>query len=204
MKKTKINRTYCVYGLFEEEKIYPFYIGKTYVGSQRFYNHAAVHRPNKTLRYKKIKQLLSSGKNIFVDYYILTTNEELAYEIEKRFIKKYGRIDNKTGFLTNHTDGGEGTSNKPKYRHTQESKDKISKIHSGKVYGYETRQKISKANSKSLNYYTEQHIYLGTLNSSKEACNVLGISPSSLSKHLRGFLKTAKGINGIYILKNAT
>lgn len=34
-----------------------------------------------------------------------------ALSLERRYIKWYGRIDNKTGILANLTDGGEGTSN---------------------------------------------------------------------------------------------
>jgi hypothetical protein len=50
-----------------------------------------------------------------------------CFEKEKELIKKYGRIDLKTGFLCNMTDGGEGCLNLSKV-----SKDKISKSNKGK------------------------------------------------------------------------
>lgn len=70
----------------------PYYVGK---GSNRraFYHHN-VHRPKSRAR-------------IFIQHW---SSEEEAFEMEKWYIRFFGRKDNGTGILRNLTDGGEGPS----------------------------------------------------------------------------------------------
>ena len=66
--------------------------------------------------------------------------------MEYYYIKHFGRRDVGLGNLVNMTDGGEGNHNR---KHSQETKDKISKnsakIWLGKKLSLETRVKLSKS-----------------------------------------------------------
>ena len=74
-------------------------------------------------------------KLLFTD----VSNKE-AIEIEKYLIKYYGRINLKTGTLSNMTDGGEGCVGQV---FTQEHRNKISNFRKGKLLSDETKLKIS-------------------------------------------------------------
>jgi hypothetical protein len=90
-------------------------------------------------------------KNIFnsTDYEVQIIFDDLtleeAFEKEKEFIYLYGRKDLGTGTLVNMTNGGEGGCGR---KHTQESKDKMSKSQTGKKHNLgrkhsiETKKKI--------------------------------------------------------------
>ena len=83
--------------------------------------------------------------------------EDEAFEVEKFYIKEYGRIDLGTGNLVNLTDGGEGPSNpsietrrKMSISHkgkvlSEEHIKKISLLHKGRKRSEETRKKISES-----------------------------------------------------------
>jgi len=87
-------------------------------------------------------------------------SEQDALVAEIFLIAHYGRIDQKTGILRNHTDGGDGTSGaiyteerREKARvagldrtHSEESKRKIGLASTGRYFSPEARQKISDGN----------------------------------------------------------
>jgi hypothetical protein len=50
---------------------------------------------------------------------------EQSCELEKKYIKQYGRLSDKTGILVNLTDGGDGICG---YKHTEKTK-KIGRAH---------------------------------------------------------------------------
>jgi NUMOD3 motif len=61
-----------------------------------------------------------------------------AFQLEMNYIYIYGRKDEDTGILRNHTDGGEGTSgfknpNRKRIQHSEETKHKMSLAHKGKA-----------------------------------------------------------------------
>jgi hypothetical protein len=62
---------------------------------------------------------------------ILESNltEELAFQLEKKYIQQYGRKDIGTGILRNMTDGGDGAMG---YKHSDEAKKKIAQARLGK------------------------------------------------------------------------
>ena len=63
----------------------------------------------------------------------ITWNE--ACELEKFYINKFGRLNNKTGILSNMTDGGEGVENP-----SDEVRKKQSKANKGKIVSKKTRE----------------------------------------------------------------
>jgi hypothetical protein len=67
-------------------------------------------------------------------------SEEEAFKHEKYMIFLFGRKDLKTGILRNKTDGGEGCSG---YKHSEESKLKISKSNKGRKWSDNSKIKFS-------------------------------------------------------------
>jgi hypothetical protein len=78
------------------------------------------------------------GKN--VKYIEKDMPESLAFELEIFLISEFGRIDQGTGVLTNHTDGGEGALNPPK-----ETREKLSASLKIAYKDQELRSRLSKS-----------------------------------------------------------
>ena len=92
-----------IYRHIRLDKNEPFYIG---IGNDNNFIRANDFKPN---RRNRIWNKIYSKTNIEVEILFenLTWNE--CCEKEKEFIKIYGRIDNRTGILSNLTDGGDGS-----------------------------------------------------------------------------------------------
>jgi hypothetical protein len=69
-------------------------------------------RANEKARRSNLWKNIVSKYNYFIEIYRDDLSYEQAKEIETQLIKKYGRIDLKTGTLANMTAGGDGTLNK--------------------------------------------------------------------------------------------
>lgn len=152
-----IDRKFYVYGIFDPQKETPFYIGKGSGG--RIKNHLGIYllRTDKTLKTKLIKKILKRGEEPILKKLFIQLSEEEAFQKEKDLIKLYGRIDQNTGCLANHTDGGEGISGYSFPKDTfeersarfkgiprsEEVKRKISENRKGIFHTEETKRKIS-------------------------------------------------------------
>lgn len=80
--------------------------------------------------------------------------KEDSYNLETSLIKQYGRRDLGLGTLVNLTDGGDGSHN---VSVSQETKDKLSLIHTGSKRSDETRKKMSeKAKQRIFSQETRQ------------------------------------------------
>lgn len=106
-----------------------------------------------------------TGRNVYwhnivkkVDYEIEikhnNLSKEQANELEKYYIKKFGRKIKNEGILVNITSGGDGTSDVKLYgekngmwgkSHTEETKKKISNLNNGKKLTSEQKLKISES-----------------------------------------------------------
>ena len=90
--------------MYMDEHNCPFYIGKgrghRYIPS----NHRTGHTGN------KIRAI--GDRNVKVHFLHKDLTDAEALQWERYWIKYFGRQDNGTGQLTNHTDGGEGPSGK--------------------------------------------------------------------------------------------
>jgi hypothetical protein len=92
----------------------PYYVGKGRADRAFTNKHHIPHRPD-------------DPERILVQEYI---TEAEAFEAEIFFIDYYGRINSGTGCLRNQTEGGVGSSG---YKHTDETKKIMSRIHKGKT-----------------------------------------------------------------------
>jgi len=103
----------------------PYYVGKTNKLRRTYGEKHSVNPP--------------TSSRIIVNCW---ESEDKALEMEKWFIALFGRKDNGTGVLRNHTDGGEGTSGNIRPEHAIEAQ--RSKM-LGRVVSEETKQKIREA-----------------------------------------------------------
>lgn len=103
----------------------PYYVGKG--SGKRAWGKHASHCPRP-----------KDNNRIIITHSSLT--ELWAFAIERRLIRWYGRENNKTGILANLTDGGEGGHGKVL---SKDTKQKISKAHTGRIHTSESRINMS-------------------------------------------------------------
>lgn len=101
---------YYIYSYIEPDKDEPFYIGKGR-GNRSHYHLAECYNNQNTHFYCKLKSMLDKGIQPRIYFFDTELTEEQAFEREIELIRAYGRLDLGTGCLTNHTNGGEGSSN---------------------------------------------------------------------------------------------
>ena len=161
-----------------------FYIG---IGTQDNYIRAS-RSHNRTNYWNNVVKRCGWKVDILYD----NLSWEDACKKEKELIAFYGRIDLGTGTLVNLTDGGEGTLG---HKHTEETKEKMSKTRKGRKYSEEHKLKtknsmIGKNCKKIINTQTGK-IY----NSIEEAAKDIGISRVGLSLRLTGKIKNKTELN---------
>ena len=100
-------KKFYLYGLFIGDQPEPFYIGKG-CGSRMMAHLEPKSRKRKSLKNHIINKALSEGVAIVPRKIYVGLDNETALLMERSYIAHYGRRDNGTGILANHTDGGEG------------------------------------------------------------------------------------------------
>ncbi len=136
---------YYVYKYVDPTTNTPFYIGKGQ-GDRYIYHLKNLNDNTNPHKTNKIKKLLNEGYVPIINLIKTGLTETQSFELEKKLIKKYGRIDLGDGCLVNLSDGGEGQSG---WVPTEEYKNNMSKSTSGNKNGMfgkkhteETKNKI--------------------------------------------------------------
>jgi hypothetical protein len=124
-----------VYRHIRIDKNQPFYIG---IGSKEDFYRAYEKRKR-----NKIWNNIVSKTEYTVDILFEDISWDEACKKEIDFIKIYGRINNKTGILSNLTDGGDGIYGVVR---SLEHKEKLRIANTGKIVSEKTRQKLREAN----------------------------------------------------------
>lgn len=174
--------------------------GKIYIGQ-------SIDLDKRLKRYKRLdckdqpklyNAISKYGFDSFKIEILYETTNEFKYinlmldAMEIKWIKYFNSINN--GY--NITKGGGGCKG---YKHTDESKLKISIANKIKIVSEETKRKMSESSKgkKSINQYDLNGIFIKEWNSIKEAANFIGISSTAIHKNLNEKSKTSGG----FILK---
>lgn len=104
---------YYVYYLIDPETQQPFYVGKghknRYLSHEKEANLPVLKQKN-PLKCAFIKEIWKRGQSVQYKFEYCV-NENQAYDLEIKTIKQLGRINNKSGVLTNLREGGTGSPN---------------------------------------------------------------------------------------------
>ena len=180
------------------DKNEPFYIG---IGITENYSRAYSKKSR-----NKLWKTIANKSAYEVEIVFDDLSWEEACNKEKEFIELYGRIDNKSGILSNMTNGGDGTIgikvwNKGK-KLSQSHIDNLSKSHKGNKL---TKESILKANETKRNTYSnkgrivvnvQNGIFYGSVS---EAAKLYNIKQQTLSTKLNN--KSYNNTLFIYALK---
>lgn len=211
LKTGWIMNNYYVYILRHPTTSTVFYVGKgkgrrcnlhiwyakTYKKNPKGYNCIHLHR--------KIRKMLSIGISPSVEKIYERLSEEESLIKEKELIKFYGREN-----LCNLTDGGEGISG---FKHSAETKRKITKSLIGREMSEKTRLALAKANlgRKMSNESIRKSVFarqnktytvINHVNNSKfvtrnlaDFCREMGLKSSTLRQSYEKTRKTLSGPN---------
>lgn len=149
MEDIVIYNKFYIYGLYKpDKKEQLFYIGKGQNG--RMYDHRKEAKllinttKKRSLKIKVIHCLWRLGLDFNEQIIYDKLTEQKAFVFEKELIKKHGRIDLKTGCLSNLTDGGEGPAGQIAWNkdipRTDIVKDKLRNANLGKTYSEEVNK----------------------------------------------------------------
>lgn len=187
---------FYVYQLRASDEEQPFYIGKSFIGSKRFIEHLSEARNGgKRMKDQKITSVLSRGAEVLEEILFTFGAEAEANDKECELIALFGRRDNRTGMLTNHTAGGEGAMG---YKHTEETRRIMSEKKKGnKINVGRARPDMTERFSKPVTAFTFEGQVVGHYSSSREAADDLGVPFVSISDVVTGKVQTAKSDTGI-------
>ncbi len=171
---------YYLYRHIRHDKNEPFYIG---IGT-KIKNYTS----NPTVEYQRAFTKIKKRRNTIwskiiektdysVEILFESNNYDFIKEKEKEFIKLYGRIDLKTGSLSNLTDGGEGSLN---VSYNPIRAKKISDKNKGRIKSKEEREGIRLRQMKKVVHKESGEIF----NSIIEAALYEGITSSALYQQL--------------------
>jgi len=124
---------YYVYAYLRSKDNTPYYIGKG-KDDRAYEDHRIL---NDDGRIKGVHTPKDKSRIVFLE---TNLTEIGALALEQRMIRWYGRKDLGEGMLLNKTNGGDGTSG---YRHTEESRAKMSAARKGKPLSEEHRASLS-------------------------------------------------------------
>lgn len=188
-----MDKVYIVYTLRASDEEAPFYVGKTFEGSNRFMEHMgyALKKGSKTRTYGKIRSVLERNEEVLMDVMFRSSLEMDAIDHEQILIGELGRLCDGTGILTNHTAGGEGVSG---LKMSAEAKKKMS---DSKRRLYDSG--VVANCSKSVTAFDNDGNILGVYDSTKKCDKALGLNPGCVACFLHG--KTRRCIAGKYRVK---
>jgi hypothetical protein len=134
---------FYVYGLFNPITNQLFYIGKGTRANNRHNDHLTERRGKENrLRWKQVCDIRKHGLEPTIQILIDNIEDEIvAYNEETILIKKYGKVIDGTGILTNILDDARPPSWKGRIK-TEEHRKNLSKSHLGKTLSDETKKKI--------------------------------------------------------------
>lgn len=201
-------KLYYVYTLRAEDSELPFYVGKTFFGSIRLYHHIhySLNGQVPSAKASKIKALLNANKLILEEVVFSSENEQEVFDKERELIAFYGRKDNGTGILCNHTDGGEGASGKSCNETTRQavaqanreriwdesSRLKQSIKSKGRTLSTEAKLKVAQSKYKAIAAYTLDDQLIGTYRSISQASKELNTDRTNISMVLNGHKESVK------------
>lgn len=179
----------CDHIEFEYE---PFYIGRG--KNSRYKQHLqANHLKDSSIKSNKILKLLNQNIDPIIIFLKTNITQEESNIEEMKYIKMFGRINNKTGILANMTDGGEGTKN---VILSEETKKKMSEKAKG------TKTYSNNGMSKLVGKYDLENNLLAIFNSLREASESMNVDFKNISSCARGKSKSAYGFIWKYLGKS--
>jgi hypothetical protein len=133
-----MNNEYYSYLLYDPDDDLPFYAGKG-KGSRALISTKLYNAKYNPLKLFKLKEIYSKYDEVEIEIVGWNLTEEQAFKLEVEAIDYFGLIKDNTGSLTNLTYGGDGISG---WNHSEETKNKIGKIHKGRKLTQEHKDKL--------------------------------------------------------------
>lgn len=140
-------KNFYVYIYLDPRNDVPFYVGKGF--GWRYKRHLTKYATNIHLK-NRILAIRKEGFEPFIGRFF-TVSEEDAFQLERALIHAFGRRDQGTGSLCNYTDGGEGSSGRKGFKHTEETKRHLSQKLKGREVTQEHRDRIGAARKGHVN-----------------------------------------------------